>query len=32
MENKAGGVFATAGDAAGGKDTTMFSIIQALMI
>lgn len=32
MENKVGAAFATAGDATGGKETTMFSIIQALMI
>ena len=32
MENKIGAVFSTAGDATGGKETTMFSIIQALMI
>ena len=32
MENKVGAAFATAGDATGGKETTIFSIIQALMI
>lgn len=32
MENKVGAAFATAGDASGGKETTMFSILQALMI
>ena len=32
MENKVGAAFATAGDASGGKETTMMSIIQALMI
>lgn len=32
MENKIGAVFSTAGDVTGGKETTMFSIIQALMI
>lgn len=32
MENKVGAAFATAGDATGGKETTMFSIIQAMMI
>lgn len=32
MENKVGAVFSTAGDVTGGKETTMFSIIQALMI
>jgi NAD(P)H dehydrogenase (quinone) len=32
MENKVGAVFATAGDASGGKETTMMSIIQALLI
>ena len=32
MENKVGAAFTTAGDATGGKETTMFSIIQALMI
>jgi NAD(P)H dehydrogenase (quinone) len=32
MENKVGAAFATSGDATGGKETTMFSIIQAMMI
>jgi len=32
MENKVGATFTTAGDATGGKETTLFSIIQALMI
>jgi len=32
MESKIGATFATAGDASGGKETTMMSIIQALMI
>lgn len=32
MENKIGAAFATAGDASGGKETTIFSIIQAMMI
>ncbi|WP_022664735.1 flavodoxin family protein [Desulfospira joergensenii] len=32
MEGKVGAVFATSGDPTGGKETTMFSIIQALMI
>ena len=32
MENKVGAAFATAGDAPGGTETTIFSIIQALMI
>lgn len=32
MEGKVGAAFATSGDASGGKETTMFSIIQALMI
>lgn len=32
MENKVGAAFATAGDATGGKETTIFSIIQALLI
>lgn len=32
MENKVGAAFATAGDASGGKETTIFSIIQAMMI
>jgi NAD(P)H dehydrogenase (quinone) len=32
MENKVGAAFATAGDPTGGKETTIFSIIQALMI
>ena len=32
MENKIGAAFTTAGDASGGKETTMMSIIQALLI
>lgn len=32
MENKIGASFATAGDQAGGKETTIFSIIQAMLI
>lgn len=32
MEGKVGAAFATSGDATGGKETTMFSIIQALLI
>lgn len=32
MENKVGAVFATSGDLSGGKETTMMSIIQALLI
>ena len=32
MENKVAGAFATSGDATGGKETTMMSIIQALLI
>ena len=32
MENKIGAVFTTAGDASGGKETTMMSIIQAMLI
>ena len=32
MENKVGATFSTAGDASGGKETTMMSIIQALLI
>jgi NAD(P)H dehydrogenase (quinone) len=32
MEGKVGAAFATSGDATGGKETTMFSIIQAMMI
>ena len=32
MENKVGGCFATSGDPTGGKETTMMSIIQALLI
>ena len=32
MENKIGAAFATAGDASGGKETTIMSIIQALLI
>jgi|GEM_PF-3314855 len=31
MEHKTGGAFATAGNATGGKETTMPDIIQALM-
>ena len=31
-ENKVGAAFATGGDAAGGKETTMMSIIQAMLI
>jgi len=32
MEGKVGAAFATAGDPSGGKETTMMSIIQALLI
>ena len=32
MENKVGAAFATGGHATGGKETTMFSIIQCMMI
>ena len=32
MEGKVGAVFATSGDLSGGKETTMMSIIQALLI
>jgi len=32
MENKIGAVFATSGDASGGKETTMMSIFQCLLI
>jgi len=32
MENKVGAAFSTAGDASGGKETTMMSIIQAMLI
>lgn len=32
MENKIGAAFATSGDASGGKETTIFSIIQAMLI
>jgi NAD(P)H dehydrogenase (quinone) len=32
MENKVGAAFATSGDATGGKETTIFSIIQCLLI
>ncbi|GAB6888737.1 NAD(P)H-dependent oxidoreductase [Desulfothermus okinawensis JCM 13304] len=32
MENKIGAAFATSGDATGGKETTMMSIIQAMLI
>ena len=32
MENKVGAAFTTSGDAGGGKETTMMSIIQALLI
>jgi len=32
MENKIGAAFATSGDASGGKETTMMSIIQAMLI
>ncbi len=32
MENKVGAAFATSGDPSGGKETTMLSIIQCLLI
>jgi NAD(P)H dehydrogenase (quinone) len=32
MEGKVGAVFATSGDASGGKETTMMSMIQAFLI
>ncbi len=32
MENKVGAAFTTSGDATGGKETTMISIIQCLLI
>ena len=32
MENKIGAAFATSGDPSGGKETTMISIIQAMLI
>jgi NAD(P)H dehydrogenase (quinone) len=32
MENKVGAAFTTSGDPSGGKETTMISIIQALLI
>ena len=32
MENKVGAAFTTAGDASGGKETTILSIIQAMLI
>ena len=32
MENKVGAAFSTSGNASGGKETTMMSIIQALLI
>ena len=32
MENKVGAVFATSGDPSGGKETTMMSIVQCLLI
>ena len=32
MENKVGATFTTAGDVSGGKETTMMSIIQTLLI
>jgi NAD(P)H dehydrogenase (quinone) len=32
MEGKVGAAFATSGDATGGKETTMMSIIQSLLI
>jgi NAD(P)H dehydrogenase (quinone) len=32
MENKIGAAFATASDPSGGKETTLFSIIQAMLI
>jgi NAD(P)H dehydrogenase (quinone) len=32
MEGKVGAAFATSGDASGGKETTMMSVIQAMLI
>jgi NAD(P)H dehydrogenase (quinone) len=32
MENKVGAAFVTGGDASGGKETTMLSILQAMLI
>ncbi len=32
MENKIGAAFATSGDSSGGKETTLISIIQAMLI
>lgn len=32
MENKVGAAFSTSGDASGGKETTMMSILQVLLI
>ncbi|HOJ33104.1 MAG TPA: NAD(P)H-dependent oxidoreductase [Candidatus Hydrogenedentes bacterium] len=32
MENKVGAAFATSGDAAGGRETTLLSILQAMLI
>ena len=32
MENKVGAAFTTSGDPTGGKETTLFSIIQAMLI
>lgn len=32
MENKVGAAFATGGDATGGKETTLMSILQAMLI
>jgi NAD(P)H dehydrogenase (quinone) len=32
MENKVGAAFVTSGDATGGKETTIFSILQAMLI
>ena len=32
MENKVGAAFATGGDASGGKETTLMSIVQAMLI
>ena len=32
MENKVGAAFSTSGDASGGKETTIMSIIQAMLI
>jgi NAD(P)H dehydrogenase (quinone) len=32
MEDKVGAAFATSGDPSGGKETTILSILQALMI